>query len=320
MANLKTENEDLNPEQALEIYDLALIAQFDNFRRKFVKLKNSAPQLLHLEGGSMSQRASFASYYAALHICQNNKTFQESLGNVVNSKELNAKKELDYILQVPCLNCVNCVKIAANFHSDVLVYDGRVESIKVEPMRDLKIAVGDPPRKGSKRVVILLEADRLTTEAANTLLKVLEEPLKHTLFIFTTAQRQNLLPTLISRGFVLTLPWVFHSEKSLAEKEWEEEISRFLQSGNGLFDKLSPKGVMTNNLAKELIIIVQRNLADAIAGRETGCTLCKTLQLISFVQADLVLSKAEEALQYLTNPVYVLEAMFSSLYNLMPKK
>ncbi len=185
-------------------------------------------------------------------------------------------------------------------------------------MRELKVAVGEMPRHGNKRVVIFLEADKLTTASANTLLKVLEEPLKHTLFIFTTSQRQNLLPTLISRGFVLTLPWI--SNEGASRNMWEEELANFFKGSSGFLDKISQKGMATSDLAKEFIVIIQKNLAEAMSKPESSSPLCQVMKNItSYAEANLILAKAEDAMQYLSNPAYVIQSMLTQLYNIIHK-
>lgn len=80
-------------------------------------------------------------------------------------------------------------------------------SIKIDEVRALRPLLGEPPRFGRKRVIVMAEAQALGIEAANSLLKVLEDPCPDTCFVFTAPQRERLLPTLVSRGWVVTLPW-----------------------------------------------------------------------------------------------------------------
>lgn len=304
----------LTPEEALRIYADAYSVECDSFREKISRLRKNPPQLLHIEGGSAEQRISFAHYWAALHICQSLKSFSESIGLVDN--------ESDSIL-VPCLECDQCYKVAAHMHADALFYDGQGESIKVKDMRELKTLVGEGPRFAPKRVVALLEAQSLTLESANTLLKVLEEPSVHTLFIFTTAQRERLLPTLVSRGFVLTLPWLDPArDLNDFEKEWEENLTVFFRTGTGIFAKTAQKGFMDGQLAQCIMLVIQKSLSHALAGRDSGtlATIWQKLPSQGFSQADEILTKAQEALQFQTNPSYVVEVMLVELFNLLPRK
>jgi len=317
MASPKSEaatDEIVNPEEARKIYIDACAVECDTFREKISRLRKNPPQLLHLEGGSVEQRVSFAHYWAALHICQSPKSFSESIGQVNN--------ESSPVL-MPCLECADCYKVAAHMHTDALYYDGQDESIKVQDMRDLKVRVGEEPRFAPKRVVVLLEAQSLTLDSANTLLKVLEEPSAHTLFIFTTAQRERLLPTLISRGFVLTLPWQDPArELNSLEKEWEIILVEFFRTGAGLFAKTAQKGLMDAHLAQCILLLIQKSLSHSLAGRDLGMLTKVWLNLSAhdFNQADEILANAQEALQFQTNTTYIVEVMLSELFNLLPRR
>ena len=189
-------------------------------------------------------------------------------------------------------------------------------------MRELKLLIGEEPRFAPKRVVALLEAQSLTPESANTLLKVLEEPSAHTLFIFTTAQRERLLPTLISRGFVLTLPWQDPArEMNDIEKEWQINLAEFFRTGTGIFAKTAQKGYMDIHLAQCIMLIIQKSLSHALAKRELGILskVWKNLDPQAFSYADEILANAQEALQFQANVTYVVEVMLTELFNLLPR-
>jgi DNA polymerase-3 subunit delta' len=72
-------------------------------------------------------------------------------------------------------------------------------SIGIADVRAVIAQLAFPPSEGERRVVILREAERMTDEAQNALLKSLEEPPSHTVFILTTHQPERLRPTVRSR-------------------------------------------------------------------------------------------------------------------------
>ena len=76
----------------------------------------------------------------------------------------------------------------------------------MDNVRGLKSVISDPPHNPGFRVVILAGIETTRTEAANALLKALEEPSPSTLFVLLTPQREQILPTLVSRSFYFTLP------------------------------------------------------------------------------------------------------------------
>ncbi|MBI3996588.1 MAG: DNA polymerase III subunit delta' [Candidatus Omnitrophica bacterium] len=101
----------------------------------------------------------------------------------------------------PCDACTVCRQIARGTHPDVhsVVAGGASDQIKIDMIRHVIGRVALRPYSAAFQVAILEGAERLTEEAANSLLKVLEEPSAHTRFILTTAQFSACLPTIVSR-------------------------------------------------------------------------------------------------------------------------
>ena len=76
----------------------------------------------------------------------------------------------------------------------------------MQRVRELKSRLRDAPHGQGRRVVLLMGLSLNRDEAANALLKALEEPSPTTVFVLLAPQREQLLPTLVSRSFCLTLP------------------------------------------------------------------------------------------------------------------
>jgi DNA polymerase-3 subunit delta' len=101
----------------------------------------------------------------------------------------------------PCGQCVSCSKIARDAHPDVQVIAGKGSggSIKIEQIRALQRESILAPYEGRSRVLILRRADQATLEAANSLLKTLEEPPAHVTLVLTAVQPEMLPSTVVSR-------------------------------------------------------------------------------------------------------------------------
>ncbi len=97
--------------------------------------------------------------------------------------------------------CESCQKIEAGNHPDVRWYglDEDERSIKIEAVRDLQNWLGLKPYEGKSKVFILNEANRLTTDAQNALLKSLEEPPPQSVLILLAQKKADLLDTVVSR-------------------------------------------------------------------------------------------------------------------------
>ncbi|GAB6142683.1 DNA polymerase III subunit delta' [Desulfocicer niacini] len=99
----------------------------------------------------------------------------------------------------PCMVCSSCKKTIADMHPDILVITPEKDKIKIAGIRDLYHTLASPPHEGSHRMVLVTEAHKMNQEAANALLKILEEPPSGTFFILTAQDLSGLLPTIISR-------------------------------------------------------------------------------------------------------------------------
>jgi DNA polymerase-3 subunit delta' len=108
--------------------------------------------------------------------------------------------------QKGCGVCAACRKALQGTHPDLHWLQPEGKSLKIDQMRQLKKLAYLKPREGKYQVFILEQADALTAEAANSLLKVLEEPPPGSLFILL-AQHPALLPaTVVSRCQVFAVP------------------------------------------------------------------------------------------------------------------
>ncbi|HID96046.1 MAG TPA: DNA polymerase III subunit gamma/tau [Candidatus Latescibacteria bacterium] len=98
----------------------------------------------------------------------------------------------------PCNRCTPCREITAGSSLDVLEIDG-ASNRGIDEVRELRENVRYAPSQGRYKVYIIDEVHMLTTPAFNALLKTLEEPPKHVVFIFATTQPQSVPLTVLSR-------------------------------------------------------------------------------------------------------------------------
>ena len=98
----------------------------------------------------------------------------------------------------PCEKCENCIDANNNQHQDIFEIDA-ASNTSVDNIRDLIDKVKYAPMEGKYKVYIIDEVHMLSTGAFNALLKTLEEPPAHVIFILATTEPQKVLPTIISR-------------------------------------------------------------------------------------------------------------------------
>ena len=98
----------------------------------------------------------------------------------------------------PCNQCSNCREIAHTNSVDVIEIDG-ASNRGIDNIRELRETARYLPAKGRYKVYIIDEVHMLTTEAFNALLKTLEEPPPHVIFIFATTEPHKIPATILSR-------------------------------------------------------------------------------------------------------------------------
>ncbi|MDD4700626.1 MAG: DNA polymerase III subunit delta' [Desulfovibrio sp.] len=284
---------------------------FDRLKEVLNRLGAAPPQVLLFEGGSELQRRDLAHYWAARINCP------QALGT-----------------SGPCLVCPACLQTAAGEHLDLAAYDGRisnredeenpglVRAFNMERVRELKSRLRDAPHGSGRRVVVLAGLSLTRDEAANALLKALEEPSATTVFVLLAPQREQLLPTLVSRSFCLTLPWPDSRGVDEDMQPWEEKLAHFLLSGQGLLDALAAKGALDAIGAGRLMLCCQKSI-NRIISKSIPDNVFSPLDaaLASLGSQDLALvcqwlAEAQDSLQYGLTPARVVEALAARIYAL----
>lgn len=128
----------------------------------------------------------------------------------------------------PCGQCLSCRKISEGVHPDVRMIDRQYQAhllqqslaeqkaLRIDTMRTIQEDVSLKPFEGRRKIFIFPQAETMTSEAANCLLKTLEEPPPYAVLLLTACDTRLLLPTIVSRCQVFGLRPV---PISLIEKE-----------------------------------------------------------------------------------------------------
>ena len=142
----------------------------------------------------------------------------------------------------PCNECDNCKAITLGDHPDVIEIDAASNN-GVDEVRDLIDKVKYAPINGKYKVYIIDEVHMMSTGAFNALLKTLEEPPAHIVFILATTEPHKILPTIISRcqrfdfkrvdekDIIQRLEYVLNEEKKNYEEEALSKIAKLADGG-----------------------------------------------------------------------------------------
>ncbi|MEO0143704.1 MAG: hypothetical protein ABIL89_07430 [candidate division WOR-3 bacterium] len=108
-----------------------------------------------------------------------------------------------------------------------------LKNISIEQVRSLKVELQKPPIYAKRRFVIIMDADMLTIEAQNSLLKILEEHEKRTTFILITSNYTKILPTIISRTLKIPFKSLSFEDFKQYKYDWKYELEFLYEISEG---------------------------------------------------------------------------------------
>jgi DNA polymerase III subunit delta' len=142
---------------------------------------------------------------------------------------------------IPCEDCTNCKRINNGNHPDVHILEPDGLSIKKSQIQALQEEFSKTGVESKQKLYMIVHADRMTVNAANSLLKFLEEPNSETTAILITEQVQRILPTILSRS------------QTISFKPLPPQMMISQLTANGVNPNLAPMlAQLTNNLEEAL--------------------------------------------------------------------
>lgn len=176
-----------------------------------MRKNNHLPHALLLHGESGCGKKTIAKWFAMTALCEQSGS-------------------------APCGTCRACRLIAEDRHPDVLTaeHSGKRMGYLIETVRTIRAEASILPVEGERRIFLFTDADGMSIQAQNALLKSVEEPPPHAIFVFTTQTIGALLPTLLSRMTAKAVFPVARGEcvetllkKGFPEQDVQRAVSRF---------------------------------------------------------------------------------------------
>ncbi len=239
----------------------------------------------------------------------------------------------------PCGKCISCVQ---KNNTDIIEIDAASNN-GVDEIRELRNKVNLVPAYGKYKVYIIDEVHMLTTGAFNALLKTLEEPPAHIIFILATTEPHKIPETILSRcqrldfkkisenSIIKKLKEIAKKEKITIEEEAIKEIARLsdggLRDSIGMLDQVNSyaeskiivkdiheiNGTITPEDLKELIELIQENRITEIFKKidyynECGKNFAKlTEEIINFLRNILLIKEAKEYFNEINSNIIIYE-------------
>ncbi|MBI2450582.1 MAG: DNA polymerase III subunit gamma/tau [Candidatus Nealsonbacteria bacterium] len=189
------------------------------------------------------------------------------------AKSLNCENRKDGF--EPCNECSSCNEVNEARAIDLIEVDA-ASNRGIDEIRELRDGIRFAPTKSKYKVFIIDEAHQLSKDAANALLKTLEEPPSHAIFILATTEIHKMIPTIISRcqrfdfrklsfpEIISRLEWIINKEKVQIDRTALELIalnsSGSVRDAEALLDQVLAFGGKTAQDIKELLGMVDNTV------------------------------------------------------------
>jgi DNA polymerase-3 subunit delta' len=162
----------------------------------------------------------------------------------------------------PCDVCSSCTRCLKGMHPDLFLVEALTKVIKIDQVRDVVREIGSSPFEGRARGFVIDDAHELTEQAANALLKSLEEPAARSHVMLVTSAPQALLPTVRSRCQLIRfgpLPSALVEEhlRAVAGLDAEEAALRAAAAGGSLGDALALESQAYREVRDRLVLLLE---------------------------------------------------------------
>ena len=221
----------------------------------------------------------------------------------------------------PCNQCEHCIAVNENRFLDLIEIDA-ASNTSVDDVRDLRDKINFTPSQGKYKIYIIDEVHMLSTAAFNALLKTLEEPPPHAIFVLATTEIHKIPATVLSRcqrhefrrvpvdEMVKQLKMIAKAEKIQADDEALSVIAR--QAGGGLRDAISLLDQLASTGTRITLALTQ-----TVLGTATSQTVLDIVTALADRQSAAGLNAIERALDSGADPRSLARQIVDHLRGLM---
>lgn len=220
---------------------------------------------------------------------------------------------------LPCLKCKSCEQVEKNIYADLFYIEREVnektdkkkQNITVSQIRDLQEKINKRAFLNSYKVVIIKEAHTLNQEAANCLLKTLEEPTSKTVLILIADSKESLLPTIISRCQLFKFLPITTAEiydyllSKGATRDMAKELSKIASGRPQIAKEFMQDAILYNDYkvtSRKLLdvfdpsVVRKFQLVSELTGKDKAVDeIIENLNKLIFIFRDILLIKSQNS-------------------------
>lgn len=186
----------------------------------------------------------------------------EGIGKTIFAREFAKALLCEEQQDKPCEKCSSCRTFAENNHPDFMQIEPDGKTIKIEQIRYLQEKIAEKPIHSNYKIYIIKDADTMTKEAQNSLLKTLEEPPSYAILILVASNENKLLNTILSRCVKIS----FMPIEDALLKEYMQKHYQITLSENEL---VVCAGSIAKAITMQELITQYRQLEDILQNIET---------------------------------------------------
>lgn len=214
----------------------------------------------------------------------------------------------------PCGTCHSCRQVSFGSHPDFLLIAPDGAAIKIEQIRSLQQEAAMAPYISERRVCVIDGAELMTAQAANSLLKVLEDPPGELIFILITANKQMLLTTILSRCLLIAFQPLTDEllTRALTDKGYLPPIAAVAARLSGgrmgiALTLLEPEGLALRNQTLEMLESLLESKLDgiwhwaAILEKMERNEVLEIIRYTTYILRDMLLLVTGQDRQWLFN-------------------
>ena len=192
------------------------------------------------------------------------------------------------------VKCDSCVKFEGNANPDYVEITPDGKTLKIEQIRNLQARIVEKPITSRRKVYVIDDADLMSEEAQNCLLKTLEEPPEYAVIILIVSNESRILPTIKSRCVIIKFQPLTLKEIKQVKPELSDDLIQLLEgsllNAENIEQKKEQYAQLLNlvNVLENKQLVEVFNSADLLyKGKDDIITLLEYLNLIFFSRNEI---------------------------------
>lgn len=192
------------------------------------------------------------------------------------------------------VKCDSCIKFEGNANPDYAEITPDGKTLKIEQIRNLQARIVEKPITSRRKVYVIDDADLMSEESQNCLLKTLEEPPEYAVIILIVSNESRILPTIKSRCVIIKFQPLTSKEIKQVKPELSDDLIQLLEgsllNAENIEQKKEQYAQLSNlvNVLENKQLVEVFNSADLLyKGKDDIITLLEYLNLIFFSRNEI---------------------------------